>query len=357
MRIRRPLWGRCAARAPQAPHARRVLGASRPSLAALTLALVGMRPPDAAAQDTIRFTPTVGYQTYNSVRDPALRVKPGTVIITETLMGPYYTEEGGAWPGEVGPIYVESATPNDILVVKILRLRPNRDLAPARMNPGFGGLAADSRLRLLNPPVPDRRFLWRLDRRRNVGVLDLPNSAMKRIEIDLKPMLGRVAVAPRGEESYPGLWPGDFGGNMDAPEIGEGVTVYLPIFHEGAYLYFGDGHARQGHGEVAGTGLEATMDVTLQVDLIKGKAIDWPRIEDANYIMVAGSARPLIDAFRIAHVELLEWLEEDYGFERWEAYQVVSQVVESTVANIVDPNYTVVAKFPKKYLPPPVQRR
>ncbi|MEE9168524.1 MAG: acetamidase, partial [bacterium] len=96
---------------------------------------------------------------------------------------------------------------------------------------------------------------------------------------------------------------------------------------------------------------ETTMDVVLQFDLIKGKPIDWPRIEDDDYIMVAGSARPLIDAFRLAHVELVEWLEEDYGFDRWEAYQVLSQVGKSTVANIVDPQYTVVAKFPKKYLP------
>ena len=138
---------------------------------------------------------------------------------------------------------------------------------------------------------------------------------------------------------------------MDAPEVREGATVYLPIFHDGAYFYFGDGHARQGHGEVSGPGLETSMDVVLQIDLIKDKVIDWPRIEDEEYIMVAGSVRPLIDAFRLAHVELIEWLQEDYGFGRWDAYQLVSQVVESTVANIVDPNYTVVAKFPKRFLP------
>jgi acetamidase/formamidase len=302
------------------------------------------------AQDTIRFTPKIGYQAFK-VREPVLRMKPGQVLISETLMGAYYTEEGGAWPGEVGPIYIEGATPQDQLVIKLLRVRPNRDLAPARINPNFGGLASDVRVRMLNPPVPDQRFLWRLDRKQNLGVLDLPKSRLKKIEVPLAPMLGRLAVAPKNEESFPGLWPGDFGGNMDAPEIREGVTVYLPIFHEGAYFYFGDGHALQGHGEIAGTGLEATMNVTLKIDLIKNKPIDWPRIEDDDYIMVAGSARPLIDAFRLAHVELIEWLEQDYGFDRWEAYQVLSQVGTSTVANIVDPQYTVVAKFPKKYLP------
>ena len=312
--------------------------------------LVLWGPSLVLSQDTTRFTPKVSYNAFK-VREPVLHLKPGDVLISETMMGDYYTEEGGAWPGEVGPIYIEGATTEDQLVVKIIKVRPNRDFGPARNNPNFGGLASDVRMRLLNPKIPSERFLWRLDRVRNVGILDLPRSKLKKIEVPLAPMLGRVAVAPKGEESFPGLWPGDFGGNMDAPEIHEGVTVYLPIFHEGALFYFGDGHALQGEGEIAGTGLEATMDVILQFDLIKDKPIDWPRIEDDEFIMVAGSARPLIDAFRLAHVELVEWLEEDYGFDRWEAYQVLSQVAQSTVANIVDPQYTVVAKFPKKYLP------
>lgn len=302
------------------------------------------------SQDTIRFVPKSGSQAFK-VREPVLRMKPGQILVSETLMGGYYTEQGGAWPGEVGPIYIEGATPKDQLVIRIIKVRPNRDLAPAAISGNFGGLQSDIRVRMLNPPVPNQRFLWRLDRERNVGMLDLPKSRLKRIEVPLAPMLGRLAVAPKNEESFPGLWPGDFGGNMDSPELREGTTVYLPVFHEGAYFYFGDGHALQGHGEVAGTGLETTMDVVLQIDLIKNKPIDWPRFVDDEYIMVAGSARPLIDAFRLAHVELVEWLEEDYGFDRWEAYQVLSQVGTSTVSNIVDPQYTVVAKFPKKYLP------
>ena len=310
-------------------------------LAILVLAL--------AAQDTVRFTPTVGHPTF-AVRQPVLRIRPGTVLVSNTMFGPYYTEQGGAFPGEVGPFYIEGATTNDVLVVKILKVRPNTDLAAAQLYANFGGLATDAHVRLLNDPIPPRRYLWRLDRQKMTGTTTLPDSRMKQITVDLRPMLGRVAVAPRGEEAFAGLWPGDFGGNMDAQEIREGTTVYLPIFHDGAYFYFGDGHARQGEGEVAGTGLETSMDVVLQLDLIKGKMIDWPRLEDAQYIMVAGSGRPLIDAFRLAHVELIEWLGE-YGFGKWDAYALLGQVAESSVANIVDPNYTVIAKFPKRYLP------
>ena len=304
----------------------------------------------AQSPDTVRFSPTVGYPTF-AVRDPVLRIQPNTVLISNTNFGGYYTEAGGAFPGEVGPIYVEGATTNDMLVVEVIQVRPNYHLAASRVNPNFGGLATDSRLRLLNPPIPARRYVWRLDHERMTGTTELPGSEMGSIEIELQPMLGRIAVAPRGQEAFSGLWPGDFGGNLDAPEVRAGTTVYLPIFHDGAYVYFGDGHARQGEGEVAGTGLETSMDVVLRIDVIKGKRIDWPRLEDEDFIMVAGSARPLIDAFRLAHVELIEWMEEDYGFDKWDAYAILGELAQSTVANIVDPIYTVVAKFPKRYLP------
>ena len=304
----------------------------------------------AAAQERVEFTPEIGYPTF-AVREPVLRIRPNTILVSNTMMGPYYTEQGGAFPGEVGPFYIEGATTEDTLVVEVLKVRPNHTIAAARVSSSFGGLAGESRVRFLADPIGQRRYVWRLDREEMTGTTELPGSRMGSITVDLQPMLGRVAVAPRGEEAFGGLWPGDFGGNMDAPEVREGTTVYLPIFHDGAYFYFGDGHARQGEGEVGGTGLETSMDVELRIDLIKGKAIDWPRLKDDDYIMVAGSARPLIDAFRLAHVELVEWLQADYGFDRLDAYALLGQIAENTVANIVDPAYTVVAKYPKRYLP------
>ena len=298
----------------------------------------------------VHFEPTVAQPTF-AVREPVAHLSPGTELHSRTNFGPYYEPGGGPFPGEVGPFFIDGAEPGDTLVVHIVEVKPNHDLAGVQIYPNFGGLASDDRVRLLNDPVAPRRYEWALDREAMTGSVELPDSAMKRITIDLRPMLGRVAVAPRGEEAFAGLWPGDFGGNMDAQEVRPGTTVYLPVFHEGAYFYFGDGHARQGEGEVNGTGLETSMDVVLRIDLIKDTGLDWPRFEDADYIMVAGSARPLIDAFRLAHVELVEWLEQEYGFGRWDAYMLVGQLGESSVANIVDPLYTVVAKFPKRYLP------
>jgi amidase len=307
-----------------------------------------------AAAETHKFVPSKGVQTF-AVREPVLRVKPGDIVETQTLSKPgdYYDPlTAGPWPGEVGPFYIEGAAPGDTLVVRILKLTPNRDVAISHLRrSGISAVAGDSSTRTLNDPLPERRFVWRLDRQRMTGTLDLPASASKRIELPLGPMLGRVGVAPEGEEAFGGMWPGNFGGNMDASDVREGTTVYLPVFHDGAYFYFGDFHALQGDGEIIGSGLESTADVTFQFELQKGRKIRWPRLEDSAHIMVAGSVRPLGDALRIAYVELIEWLVADYGFDKIDAYQIASQAGTVRVANMVDPNYTVVAKFPKSALP------
>ncbi|MBP1598963.1 MAG: Acetamidase/Formamidase family protein [Acidobacteria bacterium] len=300
--------------------------------------------------ETHKFTPQKGVPTF-AKRPPVFRVKPGDILVTSTLWGEWFEREGGTWPGEVGPIEIEGATPEDILVVKILKLTPNRDTAISTQGPGMGALTADKSTPMLNAPAPARRYVWKLDLKKMTGTLALPDSRMKSITVPLDPMLGRVATAPPGEESWGGLWPGAFGGNMDVPDIKQGATVYLPIFHPGALFYYGDGHALQGDGEICSSGLETSMDVTFQFDLIRKKKIQWPRIENSEYIMTTGSVRPLIDAFRIAHVEMVMWLTQEYGFDRWEAYQLVSQLGSARVGNVVDPNYCVVARFPKKYLP------
>ena len=321
-------------------------------LIVLTLSLSATAAP---AQTTHKYKPTAGVQTF-AVRPAVLRIKPGDTVETQTWSRPgdyYVPKTAGPWPGEVGPFFIDGAELGDTLLVKIVTLTPNRDVAVSNVTgTGISGVAGDGRTRMLNEPLPARRFVWQIDRQRMLGILDLPKSASKRIEIPLRPMLGRVAVAPAGEEAWGGLWPGDFGGNLDAADVAQGATVHLPVFHPGALFYFGDFHALQGDGEIVGSGLESTADVTLQFDLVKGKRIRWPRIENDEFIMVAGSVRPLVDAMRIAYVELIEWLVADYGFEKMEAYQIVSQAGVVRVANIVDPNYTVVAKFPKALLPP-----
>ena len=293
----------------------------------LLLAVLLASPP--AAAETHRFKPTVGHPTF-AVRPPVLTVKPGDVLESETLWGEWYERAGGKWPGEVGPIAIEGAEPGDTLVVEVLKVRPNRDSAVSTQGGRFGALVPDGGTAFLNQDFPRGRYVWRLDRERMTGTVDLPGSSLKQATVPLRPMLGRVATAPEGGEAFDGLWPGRFGGNMDAADVREGTAVHLPVFHPGALFYFGDGHALQGDAEVCGSGLETSMEVAFRFELRKKRTIAWPRLEDAEHLMVAGSARPLSDALRIAFVELIGWLVAEPGFAKDAAYQLVSQTASET---------------------------
>ena len=126
---------------------------------------------------------------------------------------------------------------------------------------------------------------------------------------------------------------------MDAPEVRPGYTLYLPVNAPGALLYLGDGHAAQGDGEVAGTAIEVPLRVRLQVDLIKGKRIGWPRFENDSALMAVGAYRPLDDALRIAFTELVSWIHDDYKLSALDAYELLSKTAKIHLVEMVDPNY------------------
>ena len=253
----------------------------------------------------------------------------------------------------VGPIYVRDAEPGDTLAVDIDEIKLNRPTGWSKFIPHFGSLTGEGREKrmFLNEPLPEMEFDWALDLENYVGRLELEKSQKRTIEVPLHPFLGSIGVAPRYGRVEPALSPGEYGGNMDCVEPKARTTLYLPVFAEGAYLGFGDVHAAQGDGELCGVAIETTAEVRVTVRVIKERPIEWPQLEDDEHIMTVGSARPLMDALRVAQVELLEWLVADYGFDRWEAWQVISQVGTTRVGNVVDPLYSVVAKFPKQYLP------
>jgi acetamidase/formamidase len=314
------------------------------------------------AQKTHHFKPTKYYFTYDAKHEPVLKLKPGDILKTSTLdafgnsisSSDQKASEIVHLPKvnhQTGPFFVEGAEPGDTLVIHLLKVQPNRDYAVSTHLPHFGVLTGETYTAMLTDPLPEKTYIWKLDFDRNVGTLDFPDSKIEKVEIPLQPFLGTVGVAPNFGEAVISLTPAEHGGNMDCVETKEGTTLYFPVFVEGALFMLGDGHAAQGDGEICGTGLECPMDVTVKVDVIKGKTINWPRFEDDDYIMVASSTRPVIDAFRSAHVELINWLVNDYGYDRWDALQLVSQVGKARIGNVVDPKYTVVAKFPKKYLP------
>ena len=300
--------------------------------------------------------------TYCYAHPPVLKIKPGDSVVTSTRDASndvYSTSDRTLFPKldlskvnpQTGPFYIEGAEPGDTLVVHLDKIDFNRDFAWGGSIPYFGVMAPEYKTMMITAPVPDRLFIWRIDRSRRVGTLDLPNSKIGKIEVPLRPFFGTIGTAPGGKECISSLVPGSHGANMDFNETVEGTTLYFPVNEKGALFMLGDGHAVQGDGEIDGAAIETSLSVRFTVNLIKGKRIGWPRLINDKYMMSIGSTRPLIDALRLACADMINWLVEDYGYDKFEALQLLGQTAVIKVANVVDPQFSVACALDKKYLP------
>jgi amidase len=308
---------------------------------------------------TMEVVPQDYSYVFNPYREPIATVQPGerVTIHTDDAFESRITKKEDI-PSralatakflnpQTGPIFVEGAEPGDTLAVRIEGIEPTRDFAVSVLIPYFGGLTSTNFTRTLQEPLPERVWIWDLVD----GGNNLVNEELG-VTLPWEPFLGTLAVAP-DLEAITALAPGPFGGNMDVPAVKPGNTVYLPVWNSGALVYTGDCHARQGQGELCGVAMEITSKVTVVFDVIKDKAIEWPRIESDEAIMVVGSARPMEDAARIANTELVLWLEQEHGYDRWDAYQLLTQAGGLYVGNMVDTTYSLVASVAKEHLARP----
>jgi len=264
------------------------------------------------------------------------KIKEETDKPSELLTVPFLNPQNG-------PIMVDGAEKGDVLAVHIEKMQP-RGKNPhgfCCLIPSFGALTGTDYTATLNEPLPEMVRKIKIDEE-NVYW-------SKRHTLPYKPHIGTLSVSPE-IDSINSLTPDNHGGNMDVPDMGPGSITYLPVRSPGARLFIGDAHACQGDGEVCGTAVEYPSITTIRVDLIKGWRIDWPRLENADALMSIGSARPLEDAARIAYRELVLWMAAEYGFDKWDAYMLLSQCGKVRLGNFVDPKYTVGAMIAKHYL-------
>ena len=315
-----------------------------------------------AQTPTLTFRPKHEELTYTfGGNKPVRHVAPGTRIIAWTedcydgaVKTPSDLPSKVTPPGhdnpQTGPFYVDGAEPGDVLAVHLSSLSPARDHGISAIGPGFGALTRTDKTAMLGADLPESVWWYAVDRQAGV-VRGKSLDGKTSWDIPLAPFLGCLGVAPGGGEARSTIVPGDFGGNMDCPEVRAGNTVYLPVRVAGAMLSFGDGHYAMGDGEITGTAVEGAMDVELVVDLVKGKSLEWPRIENAEWIMTIGAARPLEDAARIAFKSMVGWVRELTGLSELDAYQFVSQAARAPIVEMVDPEYTVLVKVEKKRLP------
>jgi len=304
----------------------------------------------------IHFTPTSFYNKFSLNITPVLYIHSGDTVKTETVDAFGRDRNGvkrqrGGNP-LTGPFYIEDSKQGDVLQITLVRVLLNR-------NSAYTTETFSSR------SMPDsitRQFKkshivkWKLDIEKGFAFPDSSFSSydnLKDFKVPLKQFLGCIGVAPSNKRNeILSFFQGNFGGNLDFNRVSQSATVYLPVLHDGGYFYIGDGHAIQGDGEIAGNALETSLDVEFTIKLIKKEAlqIKYPRVEDSTYIMAIGPGKTTDKAIKVATAGLLEWLQNDYRLTIQEATQVMSTVIEYTIAEIADPEIIVVAKIKKELL-------
>jgi len=308
------------------------------------------RPSDAPRIHT--FEPKQFHRLFSGAIEPALKIYPGDTVHTWSVDAGGADHESirrsmGGNP-QTGPFYVEGALPGDTLVVRLKRVRLNRDFAISNSSIAGDALTPGYFQSLKNAPRIDSK--WKLDRERGVAMLANPTEKLKNFSIPVRPMLGCVGVAPPRNQAFSTGDLGPYGGNLDYNEVQEGATLYLPVFQPGALLFMGDGHAAQGDGELTGNALETSMEIEFMVDVIQGENVSGPRAENDEYLMVFGIVGSLQEALQFATTGLAQWIEGDYKLNSSEVAVVLGTSIRYDIAEIVDPHLNVVAKIRKSVL-------
>lgn len=291
------------------------------------------------------------HYVYGPYANPVIHVEPGAVITVEThdafegkikkttdkpskiLNFPYLNPQNG-------PIYVEGAKKGDTLAVYIKSIKPRgkQPVGTTCLIPDFGGLVGTADTAMLNSPLPEKVKKLVIDKK---GV-----HWSKKLTLPYEPFIGTIGTSPE-IEAITSLQPDYYGGNMDVPDVATDTVIYLPINKDGAYLYLGDCHAAQGDGELCGVAIEHPTTTTIQVDLIKKWTISNPRLENDRFYMSIGSGRPMEDATRRAYKDLINWMVSDWGYDKLEAYFLLTQCGRVRLGNMVDPKYSIGASISK----------
>jgi acetamidase/formamidase len=325
---------------------------THPETHSFTATRVATRREGAAKRH--EFVPAAFYRRFSAENKPVLTIAPGDTIHTTTVDAGGTDEKSvtrvlGGNP-ETGPFYIETASPGDTLAVHITRLRLNRDYAISDDGIVGRGLDSDWAVKMKDG---FKNVRWHLDLAKGTASPEKPAEHLTHYTVPLRPMLGCVAVAPGSTQAAPGTGDsGRYGGNMDFNDIIEGATVYLSVNVPGGLLYFGDGHAAQGDGELNGNALETSMDVEVTVDVIPNKHVPGPRVESATHLMAMGLAGSLDDAFRQATANMAGWLTDEYKLTPSEAAQVLGTASEYKVSEVADRNAGIVLKINKERLKP-----
>ncbi len=299
--------------------------------------------PASGTQGAVHILPatmeTTQWGWYDNAQKPVLTVKPGDTVIMETMMHfhdqfmPGKTLEDLAKirlanPGRgahtlTGPIYIEGAEPGDVLKVHINKIVPRA----YGMNVNYPGIAG-----LFPKEFPEGQIrLIYLDWDRKLGEF-LPG-----IFIPLRPFPGTVGVARAEPGRHSTVPPGRYAGNLDIRELTAGTSLHVPVFVKGALLWVSDGHAAQGNGEINLTAIEtAFKEFNITVDVIKGRPLEWPRIETPSHWLTVGYDEDLNKALAILTAETAKFIAEQRGVAPAEAERIMREGWDCRIAEVVN---------------------
>lgn len=279
---------------------------------------------------------------FSKANNPVLRVKSGESVQIETLdcfsnqlKSDRDTLEAIDWekinPAS-GPIYIEGATPGDVLKVTIeeIRLSEKGVMTAGDGLSITGDLINGIEVRIV--PIENDRVIF--------------NS---KVSIPLNPMIGVIGVAPEYEEVNCGT-PGSHGGNMDNLMITTDAVLYLPVFVEGALFALGDLHAAMGDGEIGGTGIEVPGRVTVKLEIIKDLKINNPVLENQRFFTTIASQLNLEDAVKESVKDMLLILKDRISEPLSELTMLMSMVGQTQICQVVDPLKTARFVMPKYIL-------
>lgn len=322
------------------------------------LALLCLLGTARAAEHKLRAGPdTIVWGHYWAGAKPVLNIRPGDIVDIQTVSGnperlvqaglradaieselrAIYAEVKDKGPGGhllTGPIFIDGAAPGDVLEVRILEIRPSVSYAYNGFRPGAGFLTDDF--------TTARTKIIPLDRERRVAKFS------DSIEVPMRPFFGSMGVAPPESagriDSAP---PGIHAGNLDNRELVAGTTLFIPVHAPGALFEIGDGHAGQGNGEVDITAMETSLWGKFQFIVRKDLRLTWPRAETPTHYIVMGLDPDLTKAMKIATRESIDFLVNQKGLSRDDAYMLTSIAVDFAVTQVVDGTKGIHAMIPK----------
>jgi amidase len=295
--------------------------------------------------------PTVFYRNYSSIEPPVLNLVSGDTVETSTVdaSGTDKNSKKVTWGGNplTGPFYIQNSMPGDVVAVKIISVKTNRSWAFSGRSIVDNVLETNYLTNKKNERIDNA---WLISSDSSFLRMEYPSEGLKNYRIPLTPFLGSVGVAPSFGTGISSLESGNFGGNMEEKTITNGTILYLPVSVQGTFLYFGDGHAAQGDGELTGNAMETSMDIVFSVELLKNKNQTIPRTESKDFIKSIGIAATLDQAMKIATTDLTRWLETEYKLKEPEAAMIMGFSVQYEIPDLVGSNISVTAKISKKVL-------